>query len=199
MPESNRSNFPSEISKKIKLHLINIFKDIYFNSPNILRAKDESDSISKKIKDFIIGYINEDDESEVDLFIKAKEKGLELISNHALIFFSKKVSEELIMKAFLIPGIKIDPEESDSDDLVTEEDLESIDHELCISFKTNKSNLFVKLDNLIDIRATLAKDLSNKATVDKVVNETISNNKKFKQSLKETLIIAEKVFNNDVD
>ena len=73
---------------KIEEELIKIFKDVCFNNANILAAKDESDHVSEEIRRFILSYAaSKENIGEVELFIKAKEKGLELIKNHYLIFF----------------------------------------------------------------------------------------------------------------
>lgn len=184
MPGLKQPNLTPEQKKKIEQKLIAIFKDVCFNSPNILKAKSESDRISEEIRDFILGYAEgENHISEVDLLIRAKEKGLELVENHDLIFFDEKIDKNLQMRAFLIPGMKVEFTEENAHEKVTEEDLQSLDHELCVSFKVNQNNEFTKLGNLLDIRATLAKALNQKSKDDKEVIDLISQNNTFKECL----------------
>lgn len=188
------SYLTDERKKKIEQELINIFKDVYFNSENILKAKSESDLISEEIRDFILSYAEKEEAiSEVDLLIKAKEKGLELVENHDLIFFEEQIDKELQMRAFLIPGMKVEFTEENAHEKVTEEDLQSLDHELCVSFKVKNANEFSKLDNLLDIRTKLAKALSGKSMDDKEVSNIITQNRTFKECLSIVLQSAMKV------
>lgn len=194
MSELKQPNLTPEQKKKIEQMLIGIFKDVYLNSPNILKAKSESDHISEEIRRFILGYTERDEDvNEVDLLLKAKEKGLELVESHDLIFFDEQIGKLLQMKAFLIPGMKVEFTEETAGEKVTEDDLQSLDHELCVSFKVNDNSEFIKLGNLLDIRATLAKALSLKPPDEKGVVGEISQNKTFKDSLKEALFSAEKI------
>ena len=129
----------------------------------------------------------------MDLLLKAKEKGLELVESHDLIFFDEQIGKLLQMRAFLIPGMKVEFTEETAGEKVTEDDLQSLDHELCVSFKVSDNSEFIKLCNLLDIRATLAKALSLKKSDEKGVIREITENKTFKDSLKEVLFSAEKV------
>lgn len=184
-------NIPPELQEKIKERLISVFKDVCYNNPNILKAKSESDSISAEIKKFILNFLEGGKEiSEVDLLIHSKQKGLELVENHNLIFFEEEIDSIIRMRAFLIPGIKIDPSEETGDEKVTEHDLESLDHELCISFKSDNKNIFTKIGNLIDIRASLAKSLNNIEKDDKEVPNLISDKEIFQRCLEEILNTA---------
>ena len=184
MPPSKQTNLTPEQKKKIEAKLINIFKEVCFNTPNILKAKSESDHISEEIREFILKYAATGESvDEVDLFVRAKEKGLELVEEHDLIFFDEKLEGSLKMRAFLIPGMKIEFSEENAGEKVTEDDLQSLDHELCVSFKSNEDNEFSKLGNLLDIRATLAKELNKKSKDDMEVTGIISQNRIFKESL----------------
>ena len=194
MSELKQPNLTPEQKRKIEQKLINIFKDVYLNNPNILKAKSESDHISEEIRSFILSYTDKDEQiSEVDLLLKAKEKGLELVESHDLIFFDEQIGKLLQMRAFLIPGMKVEFTEETAGEKVTEDDLQSLDHELCVSFKVSDNSEFIKLGNLLDIRATLAKALSLKKSDEKGVIREITENKTFKDSLKEVLFSAEKV------
>ena len=86
------------------------------------------------------------------------------------------------MIAFLIPGMKVEFTEENAAEKVTEDDLQIVDHELCVSFKVDEINEFTKIGNLVDIRATLVRALSNKSKDDKEVNTLIKENKIFKDS-----------------
>ncbi len=184
MPGSKEVLTPEQ-KKRIEQNLISVFKDVYYNSPNILKAKSESEHISDEIRSFILGFSEGGHGiSEADLLIKAKEKGLELIENHDLIFFDEEVNSDLTMRAFLIPGMKVEFTEENAGEKVTEDDLQIVDHELCISFKVGDINEFTKLSNLIDIRAALAKALTNKSKDSKETTSLIKENKIFKDSLK---------------
>ena len=194
MPSARGSNLNPEHIKKIEQKLISIFRDIYFNNPNIVEAKSESDRISEEIRNFILSYAEKGHQvSEVDLLIKAKEKGLELVESHDLIFFDEQIDKVLQMRAFLIPGMKVEFTEENAHEKVTEEDLQSLDHELCVSFKINNVNEFIKLNTLLDIRATLTKALSGKAKDDKEVTNLITQNNIFKQCLSFVFDSASKV------
>ena len=189
-------NLTPEQKKKIEQKLITIFKDVYFNNPNILTAKSESDHISEEIRTFILGYAESNfDMNEVDLLLKAKEKGQELVESHDLIFFDEKIARNLQMRAFLIPGMKVEFTEENAAEKVTEDDLQIVDHELCVSFKAEDTNEFTKLGNLVDIRATLVRALSNKSKDDKEVNNLIKENKVFKDSLQYLFDSANRVIN----
>lgn len=185
-----------EQKNKIEKILLDIFKNIYFNDQNILDAKIESDLISEKIRNFILQCAEDPQFNEVDLLIQAKEKGLELVGNHELVFFEEKIDKNLKMRAFLIPGMKVDLTEENASDKVTEDDLQNVDHELCISFKLNKTNGFVKLGNLLDIRANLAKKLLSTLT-EKNANTLLKDAKIFKDSLKGVLEVAKDVLNQN--
>ena len=178
------SNITPDRKKKIEQNLINIFKDVFYNSANILKAKSESDLISDEIRKFILAFAEEGKTiNEVDLLLKAKEKGQELVESHELVFFDEKIDKSLTMRAFLIPGMKVEFTEDNASEKVTEDDLQIVDHELCVSFKISDGNEFTKLGNLLDIRVNLAKALTNKS---KDQNETIGlikENKVFKHSL----------------
>lgn len=194
MPGLKQPNLTPEQKRKIEQKLLGIFKDVCFNSPNVLSAKSESDLISEEIRDFILSYAESGKNiSEVDLLIKAKEKGLELVESHELIFFDEQIDKVLQMRAFLIPGMKVEFTEENAHEKVTEEDLQSLDHELCVSFKVNDTNEFVKLGNLLDIRARLAKALSGKMKDDKEVTNLISQNNTFKESLSNIFESASRV------
>ena len=194
MSGSKYPNITPERKKKIDQNLVSIFKDIYYNNPNILKAKSESDLISEKIRDFILGFAETGEHiGEVDLLIKAKEKGQELVGSHELVFFDEKIDKNLKMRAFLIPGMKVEFTEENATEKVTEDDLQTVDHELCISFKVDNINEFTKLGNLLDIRATLAKALSNKQKEEKEVTNLIKENNTFKNSLEFVLESADRV------
>lgn len=184
MPEAKQPGLSSEQKNKIEQNLLGIFKDVYFNTADILKAKDESDRISEEIKDFILLYAESEKEiNEVDLLMKSKEKGLELVGNHELVFFDEKIDKKLIMRAFLIPGMKVEFTEEEASEKVTEDDLQAIDHELCVSFKSGNVNEFIKLGNLLDIKVKLAKALSGKVS-DKEIISLIKQNESFKSVLK---------------
>lgn len=194
MSKFKEKGLTEEQKNKIEKKLLDIFKSIYFNDQNILDAKTESDLISEKIKNFILECAENPNFNEVDLLIQAKEKGLELVDNHELIFFEEKIDKNLKMRAFLIPGMKVDLTEENAADKVTEDDLQNVDHELCISFRLNKTNGFVKLGNLLDIRASLAKKLSATLNVKNaltLLKDTII----FKDSLEGVLETAKDVLN----
>lgn len=194
MSEILKPELTPERKKKIEQKLVDIFKDIYFNSPNILKAKSESDHISEKIREFILGYTESPEKiSEVDLLLKAKEKGLELVESHELVFFDEDIDKILTMRAFLIPGMKVELTEENAGEKVTEDDLQIVDHELCISFKIDGTNEFTKMGNLIDIRTTLAMALSQKSRDDKEVISLIKENRIFKDSLDSAFSSAGKV------
>lgn len=193
MPPIKQPDLSPEQKKRIEEKLISIFKDIYLNNPNILKAKSESDLISEEIRKFILSYVeNSSNVSEVDLLLKAKEKGLELVQSHDLIFFDEEVAN-LQMRAFLIPGMRVEFSDESANEKVTDSDIQSVDHELCVSFKRNDTNEFTKLGNLLDIRANLAKALSQKSKGEKEVVSEISNNMIFNNSLENTLATALKV------
>lgn len=188
------SNLTPERKKKIEQNMVNIFKDIHYNDETVLKAKSESDLISDEIRKFILGFSESSQEvKEVDLFLKAKEKGQELVEGHELVFFDGEIDEALKMRAFLIPGMKVDFTDEDAAEKITEDDLQAIDHELCISFKTKGANEFVKLGNLLDIRATLAKALSMDTENQKKVVNLIKENRIFKNSLDLVLDSANRV------
>lgn len=194
MPNIQKPTLSPGQKKKIEQKLANIFKDVFFNDPNILKAKSESDHISEEIRRFILEYAEtESNVNEVDLLIKAKEKGLELVENHDLIFFDEELDDILTMRAFLIPGMKVEFTEENAGEKVTEDDLQNIDHELCVSFRTEESNEFIKLGNLIDIRTTLAKALNSKSAGDKEVVDLIKQNETFRTCLESALESAGKV------
>lgn len=194
MPVSKQPALTPEQKKKIEQKLIDIFKDIYFNNSNILKAKSESEKISEEIRNFILSYTDSTQHvSDVDLLIKAKEKGLELVESHDLIFFDEQIDNNLQIRAFLIPGMKVEFTEENAHEKVTEEDLQSLDHELCVSFKIANANEFTKLDNLLDIRAKLAKALSGKSLTDTEVEDLISKNSIFIECLTSVLSSASKV------
>lgn len=198
MPSIKPPDLTPEQRKKIEQLLIGIFKDVYYNNPNILKAKKESDHISEEIRRFILVYTEKgQDVNEVDLLLKAKEKGLELVENHELIFFDENISRALQMKAFLIPGMKIEFTEETAGEKVTEDDLQSLDHELCVSFKVKDVSDFIKLGNLLDIRATLAKALSEKSISDKEVIGEITQNRVFKECLENVLDSASRVLSRE--
>ncbi len=200
MPGLEKSDLSPEQKKRIEQSLINVFKDIYFNNSNILKAKSESEHISEEIRTFILGFTESNQSiSEVDLLIKAKEKGLELLENHDLIFFDEELESDITMRAFLIPGMKVEFTEENAGEKVTEDDLQVVDHELCISFKAGEINEFTKLSNLIDIRAALAKALSNKSKNDKETISLIKDNKIFKESLKSVIDSARRVSQREND
>lgn len=196
MPKFKEKGLSEEQRNKIEQKLLDIFKNVYFNNQNILEAKSESDMISEKIRNFILECAENPDFNEVDLLIQAKEKGLELIGNHELIFFEEKIDRSLKMRAFLIPGMKVDLTEENASEKVTEDDLQSVDHELCISFKVNKTNKFIKLGNLLDIRANLAKKLSSTLN-EKNATLLLKDTTIFKDSLKEVLEAAKDVLNQN--
>lgn len=188
MPSFKQSDLPPGLKKKVEQKLANIFRDICFNETNVLKAKSESDHISGEIREFILGYAESAQKiNEVDLLLKAKEKGLELVETHDLIFFEENMDKDLKMRAFLIPGMKVDFTEENAHEKVTEDDLQSVDHELCVSFKSQETNEFIKLGNLLDIRATLARALNNKAADDKEVINLIKENDTFKFSIQNVL------------
>lgn len=175
MPGTEQPGLSAEQKNKIKELLILIFTDVCFNSSNILRAKEESESVSEEIKKFILGYVESNEQvDEVELFLKAKNMGLHLVESHDLIFFDEQVDPKLKMRAFLIPGMKIDLDEDNASEKVTEDDLQAVDHELCISFKQNNTNDFIKLGNVLDIRANLAKSLNKMSKEGKEVPGIIS-------------------------
>lgn len=198
MSDAKQSNLPPEIKKKIEQKLIEIFKDICFNNENVLKAKSESDRITEEIRNFILSYAeSESHVNEVDLLVKSKEKGLELVENHDLVFFDEKLDKNMIMRAFLIPGMRVEFTEENASEKVTEDDLQAVDHELCISFKVNDCNEFIKLGNLLDIRVTLAKALTGKTRDNKEVITLIKQNQAFKNSLKSVLDSALNVLNSN--
>lgn len=193
-----QTNLTPEKKKRIEQKLISIFKDICFNNPNVLKAKSESDHISEEIRRFILNYAERNEQlSEVDLLMSAKEKGLELVENHDLIFFEDQIDKLLTMRAFLIPGMRVEFTDENAHEKVTEDDLQSVDHELCISFKVREDNEFTKLGNLLDIRAKLAKTLSNKASDDKEVINLIKESNTFKNSLQNVLTSASSVLGRE--
>ncbi len=181
-------NLSPETRKKIEQKLVEIFRDICFNNENVLKAKSESDRITEEIRNFILSYAEAESQiSEVDLLIKSKEKGLELVENHDLVFFDEKIDKEMTMRAFLIPGMKVEFTEENATEKVTEDDLQAVDHELCVSFKTHDRNEFTKLGNLLDIRVTLAKALTGKTKDNKEVITLIKQSQTFKSILKNVL------------
>ena len=198
MSDVKQPNLPPEAKKKIEQKLIEIFRDICFNNKNILRAKSESDRITEEIRDFILSYAadTENHINEVDLLIKSKEKGLELVENHNLVFFDEKINKNLIMRAFLIPGMKVEFTEENASEKVTEDDLQAVDHELCVSFKVSDRNEFTKLGNLLDIRVTLAKALSGKTKDNKEVTTLIKQNRAFTNALESILDSASNVLSD---
>lgn len=197
MTSSKQYGLSEEQKYKIEEKLLSIFKDVCFNNPNILKAKTESDHVSEEIRKFILSYAESGEHvNEADLFISAKEKGLELVEGHNLIFFEEDIDETLKMRAFLIPGMKVEVTEENASELVTEDDLQAVDHELCVSFKSNDNNEFTKLGNLLDIRARLAKPLGEKSLRDKEVNKVISQNRLFAQCLSLVLESATKVISS---
>ena len=197
MPTLNPSKLTPEQKKKIEQKLISIFKDIYFNSPLISTAKDESNHISEEIRRFILNYAESGEKiSEVDLLLKAKEKGQELVESHELVFFDEDIDKILTMRAFLIPGMKVELTEENAQEKVTEDDLQIIDHELCISFKVVSNNEFTKLGNLLDIKTTLARALTGKIRDSKDVDNIIKENATFKNSLQNVFDSASRVLNN---
>ncbi len=192
------SNITPERKKKIEQNLINIFKDVFYNNSNILKAKSESDLISDEIRMFILGFAESGQEvSEVDLLLKAKEKGQELVESHELVFFDEEVDKALVMRAFLIPGMKVEFTEENAGEKVTEDDLQTVDHELCVSFKVANVNEFTKLGNLLDIRATLAKALTNKSKDQIETTSLIKENTIFKNSLESVFDSANRVLRNE--
>lgn len=192
------TNLTSEQRKKIETKLISIFKDVYYNNSNILKAKSESDRISEEIRNFILSYAESGQNiGEVDLLIKAKSKGQELVESHELVFFDQAIDKNLTMRAFLIPGMKVEFTEENAGEKVTEDDLQIIDHELCVSFRLKESNQFTKLGNLLDIRATLAIALSNKSKEQKEVTSLIKENKTFKDALENVFYSAERVLSRE--
>ena len=194
MPGEKNYSLSSEQKKKIEQKLLSIFQDIYFNNSNILNAKVESDKISEEIRDFILSYSEKQEQvSEADLLMHSREKGLELVGSHDLVFFDEKIDKKLIMKAFLIPGMKVDVTEENALEKVTEDDLQAVDHELCVSFKTDEANQFIKLGNLLDIKVKLAKELTGKTPDDEESGDLIRQNQIFKDSLKDVLESAAQV------
>ena len=194
MPAGKYKDLTPDQKKRIEQKLLDIFNDIYFNSPNILGAKSESDKISEEIRKFILSY-SEGDEvlNEADLLMQSKEKGLELVEDHDLVFFDEGIDESLVMRAFLIPGMKVDVTEENALEKVTEDDLQAVDHELCVSFKFGEANQFIKLGNLLDIKVKLAKELIGKSHNDKEVITLIKQNNIFKNSLKTVFESATRV------
>lgn len=193
MPRDKQHELTEENKKKIEEKLVLIFKDIYFNSFKVLEAKKESDRISEEIRNFILSYSGDNEINEADLLMQSKEKGLELVDRHDLVFFDEKINKNLIMRAFLIPGMKVDITEENEMEKVTEDDLQAVDHELCISFKVNNSNQFVKLGNLLDIKVKLAKELSDKSGEEKEITLLIRKNNIFKETLLSVLNSAKAV------
>ncbi len=193
MSPIKKKQLTNEDKQKIEEKLMEVFQDIFFNAENVMSAKYESDKISEKIRDFILEFAENPENSEVDLLIQAKDKGLELVENHELIFFQEKIDKSLKMRAFLIPGMKIDFTEDNASEKVTEDDLQSVDHELCISFKEGNLNEFVKLGNLLDIRATIAKSLASKKVSKENSKELIKNMGVFKDSLHTVIEVAKNV------
>lgn len=192
------SNITPERKKKIEQNLIDIFKDVFYNNSNILKAKSESDLISEEIRMFILGFAESGQEiNEVDLLLKAKEKGQELVQSHELVFFDEEVDKTLIMRAFLIPGMKVEFTEENAGEKVTEDDLQTVDHELCVSFKVSNVNEFTKLGNLLDIRATLAKALTNKSKEQSETTSLIKENNIFKDSLESVFDSANRVLRKE--
>ena len=197
MPNAKQSNLTPEQKKKIEQKLNDIFKDICFNNSNILKAKEESDRISEEIRKFILSYAENPGEiNEVDLLLQSKAKGLELVENHDLVFFDEEITNGFIMRAFLIPGMKVEFTEENASEKVTEDDLQAVDHELCISFKVNDSNEFTKFGNLLDIRVKLAKELSGKSKDDREVTTLIKQNQIFKICLQDALDSAQRVLSD---
>lgn len=189
-----------ERKKKIEQNLIDVFRDVYDNSENILKAKSESDLISDEIRRFILSFSETRQViNEVDLLLSAKEKGQELVEKHELVFFDVKVDKVLSMRAFLIPGMKVEFSEENATEKITEDDLQVVDHELCISFKANDINDFAKLGNLLDIRATLAKALSSKpkSKGQKEIITSIKENRIFKEALDLVLESAIRVLSKE--
>jgi len=194
MAGSEKNVLTNDQKSKIKELLLTIFRDICFNSSNVLRAKEESDQVSDKIRKFILSYVETNKPvDEVNLFLKAKDMGLQLVESHELIFFDEDIDPILKMRAFLIPGMKIDLTEENASDKVTEDDLQTIDHELCISFKKDDINDFTKLGNLLDIRANLAKPLGQTSQDKKEVEGIISESKLFAKCLEMVLDSARSV------
>lgn len=193
MSKFKEKGLTEEQKNKIEKKLLDIFKSIYFNDQNILDAKTESDLISEKIKNFILECAENPNFNEVDLLIQAKEKGLELVGNHELIFFENKIDKSLKMKAFIIPGMKIEITDENASELITEDDLQSVDHELCISFKANGKNEFLKLGNLLDIRAVITKALTTKKINEKNLNSYLKDTETFQNALEEVIEIAKTV------
>lgn len=194
MSDVKKSSLSPEMKKKIEQKLVEIFRDICFNNENILKAKSESDHITEEIRNFILSYTEaEGHVNEVDLLLKSKEKGLELVESHDLVFFDEKIDKSIIMRAFLIPGMKIEFNEENAAERVTEDDLQAVDHELCVSFKSNDKNEFVKLGNLLDIRVTFAKSLVGKNKDNKEVVTLIKQNQTFKNVLRSVLDSAASV------
>ena len=194
MSDVEKPNLSPEAKKKIEQKLLAIFKDICFNNQNILKAKSESDRITEEIRNFILSYAESEGQiNEVDLLIRSKEKGLELVENHDLVFFDEKIDKNISMRAFLIPGMRVEFTEENASEKVTEDDLQAVDHELCVSFKTNEKNEFTKLGNLLDIRVTLAKALTGKTKDNKEVTALIKQNQAFKNGLKNVLDSAASV------
>ena len=188
MADLKQPNLSPEAKRKIEQKLIEIFRDICFNNENVLKAKSESDRITEEIRNFILSYAERESQiSEVELLIKSKEKGLELVESHELVFFDEKIDKGMIMRAFLIPGMKVEFTEENASEKVTEDDLQAVDHELCVSFKANDRNEFIKLGNLLDIRVTLAKALTGKTKDDKEVTALIKQSQTFKNLLKSVL------------
>ena len=198
MPDAKLPNLSPEAKKKIEQKLVEIFRDICFNNENVLRAKSESDRITEEIRNFILSYAElENQISEVDLLIKSKEKGLELVENHDLVFFDEKIDKNMFMRAFLIPGMKVEFTEENASEKVTEDDLQAVDHELCVSFKAYDRNEFIKLGNLLDIRVTLAKALSGKTKDNKEVLALIKQSQTFKTLLKNVLDSAANILSGE--
>ena len=194
MPGIKQPSLTPEQKKKIEQRLISIFKDVYFNNKNILSAKNESDHISEEIGKFIMDYAERaQNVDEVDLLSKAKEKGQELVESHELIFFDEQIDKELNMRAFLIPGMKVELTEENAAEKITENDLQITDHELCVSFKIDEANEFTKLGNLLDIRANLAKALNSKSIEDKETTNLIKENNIFQMSLENLFESAARV------
>jgi len=193
MSANKDSNLTQEQKKKIEENLLIIFKDIFLNNENVLNAKKESDEISEKIKDFILQFAEKLETDETDLLIQAKEKGLELVGNHELIFFEEKIDRSLKMRAFLIPGMKIDITEENAAEKVTEDDLQSVDHELCVSFKGNGRNEFLKLGNLLDIRAVITKSMTSKKINEKNLGSYLKDTETFQNALEAVIEAAKTV------
>ena len=184
--------------KKIEQRLLEIFQSVYFNNESILNAKDESDKISEKIRKFILSYSDsEQPVSEADLVLSSKEKGLQLVEEHDLVFFNEELEKGIIMRAFLIPGMKVELTEGNALEKVTEDDLQAIDHELCVSFRTENANEFVKLGNLLDIKVKLAKALMGKSQDDQEVISLIKKNDIFKSRLHSVLDSAASVISRE--